>query len=766
MFNHASAIKLREYERIFTGSNQEGGYENPILNFVSDTTLQTFQCDKVTYFHYPLVADSLPLSSSTLIACGAVASHIPYRSDKIWKKMANYRSSSIWGNSQPVGKQTGVWLCSWLSGNMLELSSTPIWMDRWFNPGYIDAQTAMYIAKPLSSVIQDIPSEMTFDPGCWYKYFHVGNEYNTTIINTLTGINNTQLKLHLDDWSEIPIDKSPYNNTAYIENFTTDCISYNGVNRYERPEDTCLSVNEKQHCHVLHNSAYALSGSMSYSVWVNSDDWNNIIGSNIISKNFRGGWGLKYDNGFYTPTMTLLDRSGHMLCMNSSGKIIKYHELPLPSEPIAVVLDSNLFAWVLDNGIYNGYKHLYKIDYNGDIRDNVRFETSETLKSLAIDGEDNIWVLANGSVSGFDNYLGNLITSFATTLTTNYIDISLSNQVSGSETTFTFDNSGNIVTVGNNQSFAYQADDTLWVLSGANLFYKTDLLGNMILSGNVGLSTDLSGRNINFTQTIINGIPTTYVWILQEADQALWKYDINGNLLERVNISEYNFNPYIVGDFTGYQRNRKFDYVKWNKTPQIQAEIFLNTTPLSGKKYILSIPTSEIANDWHMFTFTFNQSSINLYMDSILRTSQNFGEPVYINYLYDNPLVLGSNTGKLESLDTELFLSDVAFVGAIDDLRIYDIMLNNSDIRHLYFSKFDFKDLNWNMPTNEQSYLEEIERFFKFKMSGSKSPYYNIKLINLGITDSSTRELIENIIRKTIKKVAPAYTELYKIIWE
>lgn len=765
MLANASAIKLREYERIFTGTNQDTGYTNPILNFVSDTTLQTFPCDKVTYFHYPLIATSNPLSASNLIQCGAVASNIPYRADKIWKKMANYSSSSIWGNAQPVGKQTGVWLCAWLSGNMLELSATPIWMDRWYNPGYMDAENAMFVSQPLSGIITDIPSEMIFDAGCWYKYFHVGNTHNESIVNSLTGSNNTHLKLRLDDWSENTLDQSPYNNTSIIENYTPSCISIKGVNTRERPNDNALFVTDNQHCHVLHNSSYSLSGDFSYSVWVKPETWNNIQGYNIVSKNFRGGWGLKSDNGFYTPTMTLLNRTGNMLCLNTEGQSLKYHQLPSPSEPKAVVIDSNLFGWVLDNGVYQGYKHLYKIDYNGDIRDSIQFNASETLKHLAIDGNDNLWVLANGSVSGFDSYLGNLITSFPTSIANNYIDLSLINQVSCYTSSFTFDNSGNFLSAGSNETFAYQSDDSIWVLSGANLFYKKDLTGTVLLSGNVGISTALSGRNLNFTREFTNGISTDYVWMIQEADQALFKYDTDGNLVTRINLSEYDFSPYIIGDFTGYQRNRKFDYVHYNKIPQIQSEVFLNSTPLSGNKYTLSIPVTEISNDWHMFTFTFNQSSINLYMDSVLRDSQTFSEKMYINYSYDNPLILGLNTGKLISLDEELFLKNMYFTGSIDDLRIYDVVLNNSDIRHIYFSKFDFKDLNWNMPTGDQSYLEEIERFFKFKMSGCKSPYYNIKLINLQITDLATREVIENIIKKTIKKVAPAYSELYKIIW-
>ena len=80
--------------------------------------------------------------------------------------------------------------------------------------------------------------------------------------------------------------------------------------------------------------------------------------------------------------------------------------------------------------------------------------------------------------------------------------------------------------------------------------------------------------------------------------------------------------------------------------------------------------------------------------------------------------------------------------------------------------KRNFHDLIWNMPTGMRNYLEEVERFFKFKTPGLKSQFYNIKLIGLQITDPDLRNMIENIIKQTVKRVAPLYTELYKIIWE
>jgi hypothetical protein len=938
-----SAVKLREYERIYTGTNQETGYENPILNFVSNTTLQVLPTDKTTYFHYPITAPSGLLIDSDLFNCGAIAGNVPYNSDKIWKKMANYKSTSIWGTSQPIGKQTGVWLCSWLSGCQLTLSGTsgyidspkPVWKDRWYNPGYIDPTTSMMIANAPSSVIVDIDSEMTFDGGCLYKYYHIGSNKNQLIVNDLSA--NNALKLHLEDWLENTTDSSIYNNTVILNNYTADMISYKGVNDYDRPEDSCISLNGiDQDCQVLNSSSYQLSGNMSYSIWAHAKDWDNVQGNHIISKNFRGGWDLKYSNGFFTPVLTVLDRNnGNAGFFNSDASILDSKTLPGTSVPVAALVDDNLFTWVLDNGVYDDHKHLYKIDYNGDIRDVIEFPSTANLADVTIDGNNNLWVLESntGNVSGFNetgDYIGrkngivmkvydgftltspessflfahlrnnvrlawdsygresaydpivpgiysNLIntkwyaeleipttgtyefkfvgddyieihvgntvlssnwydyevlssvslqagtsslfiqhtqgigTNFLSLMwkkpadvgfeyLTNYIypsgsgitniDSDLSNTIVGSSrktfidnnNTTWFTNSNAVWNWDNYFEPIYQSntnisdikcdkDNNLWILQGANEFYKYSTTENVVLlSGTVGTSTQLSGRSINFTNEFIDGEYKDFVWFLQEAEQNLYKFDTEGNQIKRVSLVPYDINPYTLGDFTGYQKHRKYDYLRYNKIPQLKAEIQLNESPYISNRYTLSVPTTAISNnDWHMFTFTCSplvSTELCLYVDGIIRDHILINTPNYIYYEYENALRLGTNTGKTNPLAKELDLTQMYFKGKLDDLRIYDRVLNNSDIRYIYLNKFDYHDLKWNMPTGNQSYLEEIERFFKFKLPGAKSQYYNIRLIGLQITDENTRTMIEDIIKNTIKKIAPAYAELYKIVWE
>jgi hypothetical protein len=153
-------------------------------------------------------------------------------------------------------------------------------------------------------------------------------------------------------------------------------------------------------------------------------------------------------------------------------------------------------------------------------------------------------------------------------------------------------------------------------------------------------------------------------------------------------------------------------------------------------------------------------------MDALLRDTKSLSTDNTIYYEYENPLLIGTNVGKITTLAYELNLNQMYFKGKIDDLRIYNTVLNNSDIRYIYLNKFDYHELIWNMATGNQNYLEEISRFFKFKLPGLKSQYYNIRINGLQISDSNTRIMIENIIKDNLKKIVPSYAELFKIIWE
>ena len=782
-------VFLRDYSKIYTGTNQEGGSYNPFLGFTTDTTAVTLKADKSAYFHYPNTAEQMYLSATDLIESGAFAGSMPYKSDKIFKKQADYKNDTPYGNATPENLQKGIWLCAWLSGNDAKPTQTPVWMDRWYKPGYLDSTQSLFVCS--TSAVYDEPSSLTFDPGVWYRYDHVGSNANSQMVGLICA-----LSVHIDYWEPTSIDITGNENNAILQNYTETMIT-EGVNPTETATDNGLHLNGiNQYGSILYDTTFDVSNDLTCNVWIKSDDWQNQPSHHLISNGLRGGWHLGFNNGFFTPLNILIGSNGNVIFNNQTGNFYKDMALPGSSCPVGFGIDSELYIWILDNGTYTGSKHLYKMDYNGNIDSAVSFASSINLCDMVIDGDNLIWVTNGTIVSAFNPFCELVCTS---------------NKVGGKLVI----NSMNILSAFNATDACVFEDVHYWTISGGDLYWNGDLMfaglsatniqctkdciwalydTNKILQINKettqltnevtfipGISSHISdtisssvtGRNIFFTNEFANGFNNDYIWVLQPDTGYLYKYDTELNLKQKINtiyVKNSIQSSAVKGDASGYQWHRKFNY-GYLTMPQIEAVAYLGTgSPLvSGQKYKTTIPVSALSvNDWHMFTFSIDSlnSNLNLYMDTILRDT----EPITtssIFYKYETPLLIGTNIGHINPLDEEINkINKIYHLGAFDDLRIYTNPLNNSDIRHIYLTKFDFNDLVWNMPTGVQSYVEEIVSFFKFKMPGQKSQYYNIHLRGLQIQDESVRQIIEDIIKNSIQKIAPLYTSLYKIIWE
>jgi len=777
-----SAVKLREYDRIFTGSNQEEGYESPCLGFRSDTIRQTFVADELTYFHYPFSADEISLSATDLIQAGAIAGPTPHRADKVWKKQADYKKYIWWGNS--TYPTPGTWLCAWLSGNVADPAQEPIWLDRWYNPGYIDEVTASFVTN--TPAVYDAPSILTFDPGVWYKYFHVGEITNDTFVNSLSSV----LRLHVDDWDQPTKDLSTYDNQIVLLNYSPNMISETSVNPNNK--DTSLNLyTNGQYAKVLHNDTFALTDKMTCSFWAYAEDWCNIYNSySILSKNFRGGWKFRFNNGFYTPIFALIGTNNKILIGNNNGQIYFTRTLPNNSGwPRALTIDNDLYVWVIDNSNYNSYKHLYKMDFDGNIILQKEFPSTTDLMSITLDMSGNVWILdsTTNTVSGFHPYDTSCIGLSAITDNVSAVAFDLNGDLHVVDGISVFDTSNNqfilsgnkifketntpYITNMNVQAFTSDRYDNLWIIASAKEIYKIDNTGQIVTSSILVLNDNETEYSISLINELneVTKEYEDYCWITCKDNEIVNKYNDKFRLIKSIDTTIYNTAP-KAGESTSYQWNKKFNYMsnRLNKQPVIEFQLYTGVA-IPSSIYTLSQHSTAIANQkWHMFTFTYNNTAqeMRFYIDAILCDSITIPSPYKIFYNYENPLFIGSEAGKITNLREELEYRNSSFIGKIDDIRIYSHALNNSDIRNLYMTKFDFKDIQWNMPTGIQNYIEEIERFFKFKLPGQKSQYYNIKLVGLQITDESIREMIEDIIKDTVKKIAPAYTELYNIVWE
>jgi hypothetical protein len=187
-------VDFREYHSIYTGDNTELGSSHITLGYLTDNKEYVFKPGQVTWFHLPYNESykRININDANFILNGAIPGKTPVFSDKIFKKIGDYREKSNLGSSKK--EQTGQWLCAWLSGG--DDGSTAMWVDRFYNPDIITEIEAIkfvnnveyipsYVGKNYQQGFSDRPSALTFEPGVWYAYNHIGKADANHLISFL-----------------------------------------------------------------------------------------------------------------------------------------------------------------------------------------------------------------------------------------------------------------------------------------------------------------------------------------------------------------------------------------------------------------------------------------------------------------------------------------------------------------------------------------------------------------------------------------------------
>jgi hypothetical protein len=758
----ANNLKHRAYNKIFTGTRQEEGYENMFLGFQTENAKSVkLEPDERVFFHFPKTSDPIPLSAVGLEYIGALPGSSPFRADRIYKKLANYENKIWWGDSSQG--QTGQWRVAWLSGSDTDPTIQPKWVESIFDPGY------------------------AYTDGDYFEHF--GSDKNQTVIDTLTGTNGN-LKLHYDNWSETITDLSPYGNDGDINNFTSNNTIPNTVDTRREVTDDAFNITNQIVGVTKYDSTYSPTNNLSVTLWANTDDWSSGPTTSLAGNHFRGGWRIKYSNGFYNPFFTLFETTnGKMLIFTEDYGSHTVKDILSVDVNSTSVIDKDLFIWSYNNG----FKQLNKIDFiTGDILARYQLDTNTSYTGPELDrnGVPHIANLTNYTVSSFDTHCAEVDT-----------------QVLSADpfTTFTFDLDNNIVTSDanevniDNDGSVWELDATSISQDGESILVSVETLSNLKIDKDnnvyylVGNNTvvDLT-RNQSTTLSDDTGVQGSF-FLTDEQDETYINFvhpkgviykilastmtttefkNIQGliDISTSVGLNNFNFRFVGGGDPASYDWYRKFEYIGLNNKQQ---SIHLDTTFLQTSSNKLENKTlvygvSSLVEGWHHFTAVrdSDEQSLTLYVDANKVNTIELIDAYELYYNQEVPLVIGDYAGKTNSIGQILNLENYGFSGAVDDLRIYDCIINNSDIRHIYLNKFNFESISWVLPTGTQNFIEEIERVFKHRVPGMKTNFYNIRIANLEITDSDTRVLIENIIKDTVKRVAPAYTELFRIIWE
>lgn len=317
----SNEIRLRRYNKIFTGLNQEDGHDKIYLGYTARVAKYVFAKDEDNYFHIPYgVGDyppystgTLPLSDTDIIEYGAYPNTTPYRSDRIFKKNANYKNYSNWGDSNgsyyPLTGtgailHNGMYLCTWLSAGP---TGEEVWVDRFFDPRYVNLRTTdwttisalssflSYSTNNYPNVIWDTPSNLTFEPGVLYYYHRIGDEDNNTLVQSFSG-----LTYHFNSWGPILYNQATGLSAGLIESFTAANSGIDTTVRtpYYSPDNTYGVV-------YTNNIDFTSNKGNTLSFFSYQGDWNQIHGDQIVGNYFNGGIGIFTNIGINTPYFTI-----------------------------------------------------------------------------------------------------------------------------------------------------------------------------------------------------------------------------------------------------------------------------------------------------------------------------------------------------------------------------------------------------------------------------------------------------------------------------
>lgn len=630
-------LKQREYYKIFTGTNQEGGLDKIHLGYESDSVEITFKKDYHTYFHVPFFTQVQVLSNNNITGDGATPGPIPAMSDRIQQKLGGYGQNTPWGN--PSGKRTftgtpavtsnsnplngftdGTWLCSWLYSVSGE---SPQWFDRYYNPGRIaykealqgDANFDDYIIN--DPIFIDIPSTMLLEPGVWYQYFHNGEKSAAEIVNSFAGDDKSKLTLNIENWSPLPRDTSIYNTSIITQNFKSEWIVNDTTPGTIQKEVLSFKNTDFIDTRVVYSTAYNNPDEYTLTFWAQNDDWQNAPGTQLIGNYNDGGYGVFFNNLKYYPYFVVPETFyGHVFYFNSEGNNYLDKSTQVGSTDnvntgtssiVQVAINSNNETIVADAG---NQKRIYKLNHIGDVIATTKnsvgtnYNITGIPKLIAIDGKDGCYLITTTDTYYFDKdlifvslsaglgYQDNELIAFDTTGTLVREASCLDLKFDNTNQKWTVKTNGDLYCenvslsgiVNNVTNIAIDPENNIWALYGTNKIYKINPVSKQIIdSFEIGVDVPSDIKNISFIYTYDRLADTKewYALIYHSYEKTLYQVTLNGKIHKTTLIPtklDIQISPPTIQDKNNLTFNGKGDFTgyEWKR---IFHKVLYNNNP-------------------------------------------------------------------------------------------------------------------------------------------------------------------------------------------
>jgi hypothetical protein len=782
VFLNENETNLKEYESIFTGGYRELGFEKINIGYTSYSTPLYFKAGKTTYFHTPhniYPYNKLNVNASKLVESGAIGGDCPLNSDKIWKKLANYRDTSPYGNAQE--ENTGQWLCTWLSAGNPE--SRPVWVDRFYKPDIITPFAAMsavsndiiykgsFDCYDIKTGITDVISSLTFEKGCYYAYMHLGDMDYKNLIGTLSA------RIFYDRLEE-------YKKTNFSDlNTNTNTYVFDG----------------KTYGRIKSNKTFDYNKA-TFSFFANKKDWSIPTGNQIFGNYTNKGFAfynytlnsdyllLKKDNNTLQIFNNKFDEINNFSTLSITNSAIKgvsrrngLENLHIITEDFQLI-ETDLNGTIVDinenlrdilggdfiKSVTNDKNYCYIQSNTNAIKIKLTTNDPEPVNITQVFGDGNSsYLISNGSNQLYEVYgeAPNLRNDKIYFINNNQIKVHLIPSgtteifLSFDEniTSFNIDYDGKIYVVGKNDLYIFQDQYTLLEkvsIPPMNTYSLTAQSFSFIEKFEYGVLK-------KYKSIFLKNNNESYVINLDEKNnQSVKKLNRRYDLVQpNSTVSNYNFNTqYVLPIYGRNSYSFKIKLLNQLNSEDIQELIFIiNAEDLSsGKRHFV-------------FTIDCLNGVADFYLDGQLYERKIFENGKYVfSETFQESIYYGCNSffNGIPSFQYFKDSSDFTYRDLeIENIYILDKHINRFESLYFYSEKYPPNDLVYNMPCGARSFIDTVEKTFNFNLPQFKTNVFDLNILNSGIFYQSVKEDLEKYINEKIKEYLPTYSNLRKINW-
>jgi len=792
-------VQFRDYQALFTGSNQQYGNDNISLGYETYTTNILLKKDKVTYFHIPqnfYPFKQLNVNDSYLAESGAIAGDHPLKADKIFKKKGDYSATTQFGDT--VEETSGEFLCAWLSGSS-DSNVRPIWVDRYYNPKNIsffkaltssDYKAVRYISvfdclvseanKILGDVdIFDKPSDLIFEKGSYYAYHHYGPKDVENFIAMLS-----------KNLAQKDLINYKFFNGSNVLDETQGEYTFNGTK------------------YASTDSLFAISGTNQFTLIFDAycNDWSKPLGNQIIGNYTSDGFGV-FNQLSITPL--IFYNSANALYIANSD-LVTLSKIETDSTIKGVIRTQSLDDFYLlfsDNTLrrYNlSFSETRRTTYNQNIGKATDFTATDdtayvffnnsatitpNLKVAKVDLNSNTIIdyTANAGFSRvppdtniffcntIDLYKNNLYytNGSKSEIIDNDIFYLVNNTIkqwSNIDSTVSLNVA--FSTTSTIEDFTVDFDSNIWVLFDKNKYAKYNKKREFLLSGYFA-DTEFTNYKIEPVAEFCNGEYVKEMIIMRQSISTINKIGFNrinvdGSKKFSTQLSYLTAGNNNLTNGSFLRVNNQANYAPGNFSAKIKMYNFYNIN--SSKTVEVKFNLSAVDPGYHNFAIRFDsyEGYMHLFVDGQLQDYAEF-EPRKFkpSNIATKPFLVGTSA-YLNSIPLFNFLKNKNSLATnliIKNFYLYNKPLFDFDIFMHTRKNMYIRDINFNVACGRRNYVEEIERYFKLKSPGSKSTLFNLIIRNSNILDKELQYALEQRILNILKTTAPVYTKINKIKW-